>query len=121
MELHYVHGKLLDQNDPVFRKINEFCVRRSIRVHIRAYNPYEHEEDKEFIARLPALQLYKQKEYQETLYPDFKPIQLLTLEVDKFELEELERESKKQIWQERLKYLRYVFRSSKTDFNSSNR
>jgi hypothetical protein len=45
---------------------------------------------------------------------------MLTLEVEKFEIEKLERESKKQIWEERIKYLKSVFRSLKTDSNGSN-
>jgi hypothetical protein len=120
MELHYVHGKNVDNNDPILRKIIEFCSLYSLEMDIRPYSPYKYDEDREFVARLPAIQLYKHKSYQDTFYPDFKPIQLLTLEVEKYQLEELEKETKKQIWEERIKYLKSMFRSLKTDSNGSN-
>jgi len=115
MEIHYVHDSNVDTNDPVLRKILEFCDSRDIAIKLRPFNPTEYDEDKDFITKLPAFNIYKRKEYQDTIYPDFKPIQFLTLEFEKFQLEEFERESKKQIWEARLKHLKSIFRSLKTD------
>lgn len=120
MEIHYIHEPNLDTNDPILRKVLEFCSGKDISVKFRLFDPREYDEDREYITRIPAIQIYKRKLHEDTIYPDFKPIQFLQLEYDKFQLEEFEREAKKQIWEERIKHLRNLFRSLKTDSTSSN-
>ena len=115
MEIHYVHGYGFDTNDPILRKVVEFCDSLEIEVTLRCYNSRYYEEDAHYITNLPAIHIYIRKVYRDTIYPNFKPIQILRSEFDKFQLEELEKEAKKQIWEERLQYLRNVFRSLKTD------
>lgn len=115
MEIHYVHGVNVDTNDPILRKILEFCSSRDIAVKLRHYDTIEFEEDRDIIVRLPAIHIYKRNGYSDTIYPDFKPVQILALEYEKFQLEELEKESKRQIWEARLKHLKSIFRSLKTD------
>lgn len=117
MEIHYVHDTNVDTNDPILRKILEFCDDRDISLKLRTFSPVTREEDRDNITRLPAIQIYKRNEHEETIYPDFKPIQFLQMEYDKFQLEEFEKEAKKQIWEERIKHLKLIFRSSKTDSN----
>lgn len=118
MEIHYVYDLKLDTNDPILRKIFEFCNSNDIPVKCREFNTTL-EEDADFVTHLPAIQIYKRSKYQDTIYPDFKPIQFLRAEFDKFELEEFEKESKKQIWEERISHLRNMFKSLKTDFSGS--
>lgn len=120
MEIHYVHGINLDTNDPILRKILEFCSYNDVALKLRQYNTFDFEEDQDCIQRLPAIQVYKREAYVDTLYPDYKPIQFLQNIYDAFQLEELAKESKQQIWEERIRYLRSIFRSSKTDSNPSN-
>ncbi len=120
MELHYIYDGDVDANDPILRKILEFCNSRNITVKTRKFEPRNYEEDRDYITTLPAINIYTRNVYQETIYPDFKPIQFLCLEYEKFQLKELELESKKQIWEERIKYLKRFFRLSKTDLESSN-
>jgi hypothetical protein len=119
MELHYVYQDDLDTNDPILRKIYEFCSTRDIVVKTREYSSVLYEEDCNYITHLPAIQIYTNKEHRETIYPDFRPIQNLQLEYDRYELEMLERESKKQIWEAKINHLRNLFRSLKTDSNRS--
>ena len=115
MEIHYIYELTLDTNDPVLRKITEFCDSRDVPVKTRNYDSINFEEDKDFITRLPAIQIYKRGNYEDTIYPDFKPIQFLQMAYEKYQLEEFEREAKKQIWEERIKHLKNLFRSLKTD------
>lgn len=115
MEIHYVHEYGFDKNDPILRKITEYCDSTGIDVTLRGFNSRYYEEDAHYISNLPAIHIYTRNVYQDTIYPNFKPIQILRTKFDKFQLEELERETKRQIWEERLKYLRNVFRSLKTD------
>ena len=119
MEVHYVHGINLDTNDPILRKIMEFCSYNEVALKLREYNTLDFEEDKDVIQRLPAIHIYKRGGYLDTLYPDAKPIQSLQTMYDTFQLEELEKQSKHQIWEERIRYLRSMFRSSKTDSSRS--
>lgn len=119
MEVHYVYRKCIDENDPVFRKIQEFCELNEIELYAREFCSITYEEDRDYILQLPALQIYKEGEHRSTAYPNFRPIQFLQLENEKIQLENLEFESKKQIWEERIKYLKRMFRSSKTDSKSS--
>lgn len=119
MEVHYVHGLELDYNDPILRKVIEFCESRSIAVTIRFFDPLDREEDRDHIYNLPVFQVYKNKYHEDTLYPEYKPIRFLTLISDKFDIEQIERESKKQIWESRIRYLKAKFCSLKTDFKRS--
>jgi hypothetical protein len=71
--------------------------------------------------KLPAIHIYNKNQYHETYYPDEQPIQKIRLLYEKFELEEMEYLAKKQIWDERLKYIKRLFRkrSLKTDSTST--
>jgi len=120
MELHYVYDSNVDTNDPILRKILEFCNGRDISVKLREFDSHTNDEDKDYITHLPALNIYVRGVYQDTIYPDFKPIQFLSLEYEKFQLKELEMESKKQIWEARIKHLKSIFRLLKTDSEASN-
>lgn len=120
MELHYVSEYYVDTNDPILRKVIEFCQTNTIPVKAREFDPMRYSEDSTYIERLPAIQLYIRNVYEDTIYPDFKPIQVLRLEFEKFQLQELERESKRQIWDERIRYLKNLFYFSKTDSKASN-
>jgi CRISPR/Cas system CSM-associated protein Csm4 (group 5 of RAMP superfamily) len=119
MELHYIYENNVDTNDPILRKICEFCSTRNITVSIREFSSVLYEDDQNYITHLPAIHMYIDKGYVETIYPDSKPIQFLKLEYDKYELELLERESKKQIWEAKINHLRNLFRSLKTDSKTS--
>ena len=119
MEVHYVHGAHFDSNDPIVRKIMEFCSYNEVPLKFRNYDPLDYEEDRDDIFHLPAIHIYKRDNHEQTVYPNFKPIQFLQTAYDKFQLEELEKQSKTQIWEERIRYLRSIFRSSKTDSTAS--
>lgn len=119
MDLHYVYETNVDTNDPILRKILEFCSTRDINVKLRKFSPFDYEEDREYVTHLPAVHLYTNRDYQETIYPDFKPIQILQLEYDKYQMELAEKEAKKQIWEAKIKHLKNLFRSLKTDSKPS--
>lgn len=116
MYVHYVYDFEVDTNDPILRKVMEFCEFHNINLTIREFDPRNREEDQEFITKLPAIQIYnKRNGYEDTLYLDSKPIHFLKLKFDKFELEELERQAKQDIWEERIKSIKRIFKKLKTD------
>jgi hypothetical protein len=114
MEIHYVVEADLIIPD----QIVEFCETNAIPIHLRQFNPILYSEDSRYITHLPAIHIFKKNVYQDTVYPEFKAVQFLQMEFDKYQLEVLERDAKTQIWEERLRYLRGLFRSSKTDSKS---
>lgn len=116
MRLEYIFKDDVDMNDPIIRKLQEYCDMMKILFEVREFDSIEHDHDRHYITKLPAIHIYK-KGYYDTIYPDEKPIQIIQLLHNKFDLEELEYLSKTQIWDEKLKHLRRVFRkqSLKTD------
>ncbi len=121
IRIEYVFKTDHDSNDPIFRKIVEYCALLKIKLLIRQYNPKFIDEDRENILRLPALQIYEYDEYTNTYYVDDKPIVHIRSLFEKFELKHMEYLSKKQIWDEKLNFMKRIFktRTSKTDLNSS--
>jgi hypothetical protein len=122
VRVEYVFIDTCDTNDPILRKIIEYCSLMKIEFQIREFNPTELEEDKCNIEKLPAIQLYEKNYYADTCYPEINPIPKIQSIYEKLELEHLEYLSKKQIWDEKLKFLKRIFRlnSSKTDLRGSN-
>ena len=109
--------KVYDENDPVLRKIVEYCSLIHIKLVIREYNPTWIDEDLDDITRLPAMHFYENNIYQDTHYPDKNPISAIRTSYDKYVLAYFERLAKKQIWDEKIRYLKSIFKRniSKTD------
>jgi hypothetical protein len=106
-----------DPNDPVLRKLIEYCLRMNIKLIIRAFNPQFLEEDRDCITKLPALQIYENDYHEHTHYLDENIIKIIQTIYEKFELMHFEQLAKKQIWDEKVIYLKRLFRRSllKTD------
>lgn len=121
MEVQYVYSHFIDRNCPILRKLTEFCEYSDIVFVIREYDSEKHEEDRECVERLPAIQVYFEKEYYDTYYTPVNIVQILRLELNKYEIEKLEEEAKRQIWNEKIRYLKSKFHSLKTDCITSKR
>jgi hypothetical protein len=121
MEVQYIFQEDVDTNDPEFRKIQEYCEMRNILFTTRLFDSTKYEEDRFFITKLPAIQVYYKRNYYDTYFPDERPIREIRLVYSKFEIEEIAYLAKKQIWNEKLKYIKRIFqeRSLKTDSHSS--
>lgn len=119
MEVHYVHNTEVDQNDPILRKIQEFCEYFGLKFKIREFDSSEFEEDRDNISSLPAIQVYIKKYYEDTIYPCSSPLQRLHDTFSKYDIAEMERKAKKQIWESRIRYLKSKFCSLKTDLKRS--
>jgi len=109
IRVEYIVQGEYDENDPVLRKIQEFCLGIQIDFHIREFDPVNYFEDRDYIERVPAIQIYERGEHTNTLFPDERPIPFIRKIHDKFEMEHFNRLAKEQIWQEKLKYLKRVF------------
>ena len=120
IHIEYIFKNDHDSNDPIFRKIVEYCALLKIKLIIRQYNPKFIDEDREYITRLPALQIYEYDRYTQTCYTDDKPIVHIRSLFEKFELKHLEYLSKKQIWDEKLSFMKRIFKRQtlKTDLHS---
>lgn len=121
MQVEYIFQQEIDTDDPILHELNKYCKLRNIVVKVRLFDPVKSEYDRRNITKLPAFHVYKKKQYYDTYYPDERSVQLIHLIYNKFELQELEYLAKKQIWDERLKYIKRLFRkgSLKTDSQSS--
>jgi hypothetical protein len=121
MQIQYVFQEEIDKNDPTFRKLEEYCELRNIQFTNRLFDSDKYEEDKFYVTKLPAIHIYYKKQYYETYFPDEHPIRDIRLVYNKLEIEEMEYLAKKQIWDEKLKYIKRMFqqRSLKTDSYSS--
>ena len=117
IEVHYVFQYPHDENDPILRKIQEFCSLMKIQFQIREFDSRKFSEDRDYITRLPAIQIYTDSEYDITEYPSNNPILAIRTVYETFELKHLEYLAKKQIWDEKLNFLKRIFKrdSLKTD------
>jgi hypothetical protein len=109
IRVEYIVQGEYDENDPILRKIQEFCFDIKIEFHIREFDPVNYFEDRDYIERIPAIQIYEKGAHTNTLFPDERPIPFIREIHDKLEMEYLNRLAKEQIWQEKLKYLKRVF------------
>jgi hypothetical protein len=121
MQIEYIFQKEIDIHDPILRKLYEYCEHMNILFTTRVFDSITYDHDRECIMKLPAIHIYNKNQYHETYYPDEQPVQKIRLLYAKFELEEMEYLAKKQIWDERLKYIKRLFRkrSLKTDSPST--
>jgi len=121
MQVQYIFQEDVDMNDPNLRKIQEYCEMRNILFTTRLFDSDKYEEDRFYITKLPAIHLYYKTQYYDTYFPDERPVREIRLVYSKFEIEEMEYLAKKQIWDEKLKYIKRMFhqRSLKTDSHLS--
>ena len=87
-----------------YRILRDFCQEIKIRFTIRNYDAHKFSEDRQYIERLPALQLYRypKQELLETFYPDMEPFENILNTLLDFEQKQKDHEHKKQVWKNRL-------------------
>ena len=68
--VHGVYDWKKPVKEEVFDKMRIFCTEHHIAHELREVLPEPLEEDREYIERLPAFQIYLEGEYQKTAYPD---------------------------------------------------
>ena len=117
IRVDYVYDEKYDEKDPILRKIIEYCDLMKINFVIREFDSLHRLEDRNYITSVPAIQIYERDNYSETAFPNNSPINIIRNVYEKFELAYLERLAKQQIWEERISYLKRIFKRSslKTD------
>lgn len=80
----FVYKEPFDRNDPVFKKIREFCGDLNIEFEPRQYDSGVYKHDRDTITRLPALHLYENDRHEKTFYPETRPIQIIFQSYEKF-------------------------------------
>jgi hypothetical protein len=115
--VEYVFKDCCDIHDLTIPSIVEYCTAMDIDFQMRKFNPLDRIEDRNFIRELPALQVYQYDNYCHTIYINETPIVTLRRIFEKFEIKHAEHLSKKQIWDEKLNHLKWMFKreSLKTD------
>ena len=68
--VHGVYNWKKPVKEEVFDEMRIFCKEYHIAHELREFLPEPLEEDREYIERLPAFQIYLDGEYQKTAYPD---------------------------------------------------
>lgn len=117
IRIDYVYDEKYDEKDPILRKLIEYCDLMKINFVIREFDSLHRLEDRNYITSVPAIQIYERDNYSETAFPNNSPINIIRNVYEKFELAHLERLAKQQIWEERISYLKRIFKRSslKTD------
>ena len=119
MQIENIFHREVYLDDPILRELNKYCKSVNILLKVRVFDSFNNEYDRENIIKLPAIHIYNNKKYYDTYYPDECCVQRISLIHNKLELEELEYLAKKQIWDERLKYIKRLFQKTlKTDSQS---
>ena len=115
--VEYVFKDCCDIHDLAIPSIIEYCSAMNIDFQLRKFNPLDRFEDRNFIRELPALQVYEYDSYCNTIYIKDSPITTLRKIFEKFEIKHAEQIAKKQIWDEKLNHLKWMFKreSLKTD------
>jgi hypothetical protein len=115
--VEYIFKDCCDIQDLTIPSILEYCTTMDIDFQIRKFNPLDRIEDRNFIRELPALQVYEYGNYCHTIYMNESPIVTLRKLFEKFEIKHAEHLAKKQIWDEKLNHLKWMFKreSLKTD------
>ena len=68
--VHAVYDWKKPIKEEIFDEMRVFCTENHITHEFREFLPEPLEEDREFIVRLPAFQIYIEGEYEKTAYPD---------------------------------------------------
>lgn len=114
ISVHFVYPGKFDMNDPVIRKLREFCQELNIDFMCREFDSYVYREDRDYIEKLPALQLYEKGKWEETFYPYARPIQIILESYKKFQKLEKEKLEAKERWNQKIKNLKRIL-TLKTD------
>ena len=91
----YVHAIGADTKDPFVPQMREFCQEHNVRFTTREYAPRKYSEDRDYVERLPALQMEEGKYHHKTFYPDTRPFQHVEEAVMRYQKRQLNKESSK--------------------------
>ena len=124
ISVDYVFHNDYDPEDSTIQMIRKYCDMMQITFHIRTYDSLKFVEDKTLIEKLPAVHIYIKNVHTNIAYPECNSLYALHAirdVYDAFDIEYMAYLSKKQIWNERLGFLKRMFvrDSSKTDLSQS--
>lgn len=80
----FVYKEPFDRNDPIFRKIRDFCGDLNIEFQPREYDSEIYRHDRDNVTRVPAIHLYEKDRHEKTFYPEIRPIQIIFQSYEKF-------------------------------------
>jgi uncharacterized membrane protein len=125
ISVEYVFETEYERDDKTIKLIWEYCDLMGITFRIRKYDSLTILEDKTLVEKLPAVHIYIKNVHAKITYPDKEnPLDALCdirTVYSKFDIEYMAYLAKRQIWNERLLFLKRIFvrDSSKTDLTSS--
>lgn len=98
----YVHAIGADMKDPFIPEMRGFCHDLKVQFTTREYMPRKYSEDRDYIERLPALQLDEGKYNHKTFYPNTRPYQIVEEAVMRYKTRQLNKETAKDSWKTRM-------------------
>jgi hypothetical protein len=85
--------------------IKDFCASNNITFATREYNTYKYSEDREYVAKLPAFQVYVLDDFERTFYPGPDAIQELQAVILGIRIRDAEKKRQKELREQRFKIL----------------
>jgi len=107
----YVHAVGADMKDPFIPEMRGFCNEHKVQFTTREYMPRKYSEDRDYIERLPALQMEEGKYHHKTFYPDTRPYQIVEEAIARHQTRMLNKESAKESWKTRMAKLQETMKS----------
>lgn len=91
-----------DCNFAEYRPIKDFCEKNNISFGARGFDTYRYFEDREYVQKLPAFQVYVLEEYERTIYPGADSLQELQAVILGVKVLEAEDKRRRKLLQERM-------------------
>jgi hypothetical protein len=85
--------------------IKDFCASNNIAFAARGFDTYKYFEDREYVAKLPAFQVYVLDDYERTVYPGTDAIQELQAVILGIRIMDAEKKRQKEVREQRLQIL----------------
>lgn len=106
-----------DCNFAEYPVVKNFCSNNNIAFGARGFDTFRYYEDKEFVTKLPAFQVYILDEYERTIYPGPDAIQELQAVILGVRIMDAERKRQRELLAQRLQalwsYLTWILPGSK--------
>jgi len=91
-----------DCNFAEYQPIKDFCSRNNIAFAARGFDTFRYFEDREYVLKLPAFQVYVLDEYERTIYPSAESLQELQAVILGVKVMEAEEKRRRLLFYQRL-------------------
>ena len=100
-----------DYNDPTIHAIHEHCLNTNVLFKTRRYSSQKFSTDRNYISSLPAFHIYINKAYQETFYPNTRPIQHIDECIQEYTRLQEAKNQRREKWRKRIEAIKTLFKN----------